>query len=162
MPFSRANAEVEIKKQMSNARLPTFVLIRGAHAPSGAGFGASPEQSDKVRDSRKLSELPAREARALARQEPAFTLIELIVVIAIIAILVGLAFPVFQGVQNQAKKTQAKNDLVQIVTAVNAFYTEYGKYPIATTNNALTDAQAADLFYTLRAVDPGALHRADA
>jgi prepilin-type N-terminal cleavage/methylation domain-containing protein len=60
----------------------------------------------------------------------AFTLIELLVVIVIIAVLMGLAFPVFQGVQNQAKKTQAKNDLTQIVTAVNAFYTEYGRYPL--------------------------------
>jgi len=60
----------------------------------------------------------------------AFTLIELMVVIAIIAVLMGLAFPAYQGVQNAAKKTQAKNDLVQIVTAVNAFYTEYGKYPL--------------------------------
>jgi prepilin-type N-terminal cleavage/methylation domain-containing protein len=59
----------------------------------------------------------------------AFTLIELLVVIVIIAILMGVAFPVFQGVQNQAKKAQAKNDLIQIVTAVNAFYTEYGRYP---------------------------------
>jgi prepilin-type N-terminal cleavage/methylation domain-containing protein len=60
----------------------------------------------------------------------AFTLIELLVVIVIIAVLMGLAFPVFQSIQNQAKKTQAKNDVTQIVTAVNAFYTEYGKYPI--------------------------------
>jgi type II secretory pathway pseudopilin PulG len=45
----------------------------------------------------------------------------------------GLAFPVFQGIQNQAKKTQAKNDVTQIVTAVNAFYTEYGKYPLPST-----------------------------
>ncbi|MDQ6766055.1 MAG: type II secretion system GspH family protein [Verrucomicrobiota bacterium] len=59
-----------------------------------------------------------------------FTLIELLVVISIIAILMGLAFPAFQGVQNAAKRTQAKNDLTQIVTAVNAFYTEYGKYPL--------------------------------
>ena len=58
-----------------------------------------------------------------------FTLIELLVVIAIIVVLMGLAFPVFQGVQNQAKRTQARNDLMQIVTAVNAYYTEYGKYP---------------------------------
>jgi len=63
------------------------------------------------------------------RSISAFTLIELLVVIAIIAILMGLAFPVFQGVQNQAKKAQAKNDLIQIVTAVSAFYTEYGRYP---------------------------------
>ena len=66
----------------------------------------------------------------------AFTLIELLVVIVIIAILMGLAFPAFQAVQNQAKKTQAKNDLVQIVTAVNAFYTEYGKHPTAATSDA--------------------------
>src|SRR3954447_8677230 len=59
-----------------------------------------------------------------------FTLIELLVVIAIIAVLMGLALPAYQSVQSAAKKTQAKNDLVQIVTAVNAFYTEYGKYPL--------------------------------
>jgi prepilin-type N-terminal cleavage/methylation domain-containing protein len=62
----------------------------------------------------------------------AFTLIELLVVIAIIVILVGLLFPAFKAVQNQARQTQAKNDLTQIVNAVNAFYTEYGKYPIST------------------------------
>jgi prepilin-type N-terminal cleavage/methylation domain-containing protein len=65
----------------------------------------------------------------------AFTLIELLVVIVIIAVLMGLAFPVFQTVMNQARKTQARNDLTQIVTAVNAFYTEYGKYPLPPTAN---------------------------
>ena len=58
-----------------------------------------------------------------------FTLIELLVVITIIIILMGLLFPAFRGAQDQAKKAQAKNDLVQIVTAINAFYTEYGQYP---------------------------------
>jgi prepilin-type N-terminal cleavage/methylation domain-containing protein len=66
----------------------------------------------------------------------AFTLIELLVVIVIIAVLMGIAFPVFSSIQNQAKKTQAKNDLTQIVTAVNAFYTEYGKYPLPSTANS--------------------------
>ena len=66
----------------------------------------------------------------------AFTLLELLVVIAIIAILLGLVFPVFQGVQERAKKVQAKNDLTQIVTAVNAFYTEYGRYPTSATTDA--------------------------
>ena len=31
---------------------------------------------------------------------------------------------------DRARKTQAKNDVTQIATAVNAFYTEYGQYPI--------------------------------
>ena len=75
------------------------------------------------------------EVKFIRRRIFAFTLIELLVVIVIIAILMGLAFPVFQGVQNQAKKTQAKNDLTQIVTAVNAFYTEYGRYPTGATTD---------------------------
>ncbi|MEY2484472.1 MAG: ral secretion pathway protein [Verrucomicrobiota bacterium] len=91
----------------------------------------------------------------------AFTLIELLVVITIIAILMGLLFPVFRGVQDQAKKTQAKNDLTQIVNAVNAFYTEYGVYPVDPTFTA--DAEYgnpdkpahsnSDVMNALRAID---------
>ena len=70
----------------------------------------------------------------------AFTVIELLVVILIIGILIGFAFPAFQGVLERAKKVQAKNDLTQIVTAVNAFYTEYGKYPVNVASGNTTDA----------------------
>jgi prepilin-type N-terminal cleavage/methylation domain-containing protein len=73
-------------------------------------------------------------------EEHAFTLIELLVVIAIIIILAGLLFPAFQGVQQQARRTQAKNDLTQIVTAVNAYYTEYGKYPVDVPTGNIRDA----------------------
>jgi prepilin-type N-terminal cleavage/methylation domain-containing protein len=69
------------------------------------------------------------------RNRNGFTLLELLVVIAIIAILLGLVFPVFQGVLERAKKVQVKNDLTQIVTAVNAFYTEYGRYPTTQTTD---------------------------
>src|SRR4051794_6401639 len=86
---------------------------------------------------------------AVASREGGFTLIELLVVISIIIVLMGLLFPAFRGVQDQAKKTQAKNDLTQIVTAVNAFYTEYGRYPTAattdTTYGASTPGNAAIL-----------------
>jgi prepilin-type N-terminal cleavage/methylation domain-containing protein len=60
----------------------------------------------------------------------AFTLIELLTVIAIIAILMGLLLPALGAAKNQAKKVSAKNDLSQLVTAVKAFYTDYGVYPI--------------------------------
>jgi prepilin-type N-terminal cleavage/methylation domain-containing protein len=66
----------------------------------------------------------------------AFTVIELLIVILIIGVLIGFAFPVFQGVLDRAKKVQAKNDVTQIVTAVNAFYTEYGRYPTTATTDA--------------------------
>jgi prepilin-type N-terminal cleavage/methylation domain-containing protein len=112
--------------------------------------------------------------RPFSKHTRAFTLIELLVVIAIIIILVGLLYPAYNAVQSQAKRTQAKNDLTQIVTAVNAYYTEYGKYPIDTTVKGTGDATyAADnysLFDVLRnmtgtnpgnALNPRAIHFVD-
>ena len=58
-----------------------------------------------------------------------FTLIELLVVIAIIAILAGLMIPAASSAQNSAKKTTAKNQAVQIATAITAYETEYGRLP---------------------------------
>ncbi len=78
-------------------------------------------------------------------------------VISIIAILVGLAFPVIGGMLDRAKKVQAKNDLTQIVTAITAFYTEYGKYPVSGAPTSENDAYAGDnapLFDVLRGNEP--------
>ena len=58
-----------------------------------------------------------------------FTLIELISVISIIMILMGLLLPTLMGVKETTKKAQAKNDVINIVTSVKSFYTEYGSYP---------------------------------
>ena len=90
----------------------------------------------------------------------AFTVIELLVVIAIIAVLISCSFPVFRTVQNQAKKAQAKSDLTQITVAVNAFYSEYGRYPVAVDDTAFADT--GDLFYTLRAIGKGTANRNNA
>src|SRR6266487_1220592 len=84
----------------------------------------------------------------------AFTLIELLVVISIIAILIGLLFPALRGVQEQARRTQAKNDLAQIVTAINAYYTEYGKYPVDLPAGNTTDA-----YFLCATTPPGATSR---
>jgi prepilin-type N-terminal cleavage/methylation domain-containing protein len=69
-----------------------------------------------------------------------FTLVELLVVITIIIVLVSMLFPAFRGIQDQAKRTQAKNDLNQITTAISAFYTEYGRYPVDPTITNPSDA----------------------
>ncbi len=87
--------------------------------------------------------LPPLMSHPPSARAAAFTLIELLVVIAIIAVLMGLAFPAYQKVQDSAKRVSAKNDITQIVTAVNAFYTEYGQYPCG----AQSGADAMD-YYT--------------
>jgi len=66
-----------------------------------------------------------------SRIRSGFTLIELLTVIAIIAILMGLLLPALNAAKNAAKKASAKNDLSQLVTAVKAFYTDYGVYPVS-------------------------------
>ncbi|HEY8899211.1 MAG TPA: type II secretion system protein [Chthoniobacterales bacterium] len=73
-----------------------------------------------------------------------FTLIELLVVIAILAILMTLLFPAVQGAMETAKKTQAKNDVTQIVAAINAYVAEYGKMPIAGGGNTDVEGDAGN------------------
>jgi len=73
------------------------------------------------------------------RNSAAFTLIEMIVVMLIIATLAALFMGAATSAFDRARRTQAKNDVIQIATAVNAFYTEYGRYPVTVTSTA-TDA----------------------
>jgi prepilin-type N-terminal cleavage/methylation domain-containing protein len=93
--------------------------------------------------------------RPFSKHTRAFTFIELLVTMILIAILAGMAFPAFTSIMERARKAQAKNDLNQIVTAVNGYYTEYGKYPVVTNDTPIT-TDNSDLFYTLRAVASGA------
>lgn len=80
----------------------------------------------------------------------AFTLIELLIVIAIIGILMALLFPAVNGAIDAARKAQAKNDVTQIATAVTAYETEYGKLPLTT--EGIQDVNK-DLVETLMAVN---------
>ncbi|HEV7868414.1 MAG TPA: type II secretion system protein [Chthoniobacteraceae bacterium] len=97
-----------------------------------------------------------------------FTLVELLTVIAIIAILMGLLFPAITVVKEAARKTQAKNDTVNIVASVKQYFTEYGKYPPLSdppapatkdevVGDPLTGAKVHNdvLFNTLRAIPEG-------
>lgn len=67
------------------------------------------------------------------RMRSAFTLIELLIVIAVIAVLAGLSFPAMRGALNSGKKAQARNDVQQMAAAIRAFELEYGRQPSTTT-----------------------------
>jgi type II secretory pathway pseudopilin PulG len=99
-----------------------------------------------------------------AQRKPAgFTIIELIVVMLIIFTLAGLVMTGASSLIDRARKVQAKNDVTQIVNAVNAYYTEYGKYPMVDANQG-TDTMYGrsgaapgneDICYVLRAINAG-------
>ncbi len=59
-----------------------------------------------------------------------FTLIEMLVVIAIIAILAGLLFPAINRALETAKRNQAAADVRSIAGAITMFYNEYGYLPV--------------------------------
>jgi prepilin-type N-terminal cleavage/methylation domain-containing protein len=65
-----------------------------------------------------------------ASRKEAFTLIELLVVISIIAILAGIALPVFGSVQIKGAQTKALSNAKQIGTALRLFAVDNnGNYP---------------------------------
>lgn len=60
----------------------------------------------------------------------AFTLIELLIVISIIAVLAAVSFPVMGAVMNQAKRVTALNECQNIANAVKAYQSEYNRMPL--------------------------------
>lgn len=62
------------------------------------------------------------------RRQDGFTLVELMVVVAIIGLLSAVAIPNFQKYQARSKTSEAKLQLAAIYTAEASFYADYNMY----------------------------------
>ena len=66
-----------------------------------------------------------------------FTLVELLTVIAVIAILAGIAVPVVIGMQSKGKETSARADMNAIKLALTQFKADYSVWPQVSPANSL-------------------------
>ncbi len=88
----------------------------------------------------------------------AFTLLELLIVISVIAILMGLLFPAIGGVKKATKINRAKMDITQIAGGLRSYYNEYGTWPAINNSTPVTDKnltadQLKNLYLTLSGND---------
>lgn len=73
--------------------------------------------------------LPLDAPRSTLHARRAFTLLEVMLVIGIIAILAGFLFPVIIGASKRAREKQAAAETRTILVAIKAYRQEYGKWP---------------------------------
>ena len=100
--------------------------------------------------------------KKMFKNNKGFTLIELMIVVAIIGILAAIAIPNFLTYQCKAKRSEAKGNLGSIKTQQAAYFAEYDNY---TTNQTALgfDPQGQQRYtYTITSADTDASFTATA
>jgi prepilin-type N-terminal cleavage/methylation domain-containing protein len=64
-----------------------------------------------------------------SRRRHAFTLVELLVVMAVIATLAAILFPAFGAIKKNAAKRKARAEMLKVVMAIESYKAELGHYP---------------------------------
>jgi prepilin-type N-terminal cleavage/methylation domain-containing protein len=85
----------------------------------------------------------------------AFTLIELLIVIAILSILAAMIFPVVGAVNRNKQLKTAQTQLQALALAIDSYKTKLGFYPPDNTNNVVTNQLYFELMGTTNRITAG-------
>jgi len=78
----------------------------------------------------------------VALRKPAFTLIELMIVVAIIGVLAAIAIPKFSALLDKSKEGSTKGALASVRTAIKVYYSDNnGVYPTDDLSSLLVDGR---------------------
>jgi general secretion pathway protein G len=86
--------------------------------------------SEPAREGRRAAE-PDGPAGSIPRSSRGFTLIELMVVVAILGILVSMAVPTYRSIVQRARETVLRQNLFTLRDVIDQYYADKGKYPDA-------------------------------
>jgi general secretion pathway protein G len=75
---------------------------------------------------------PNHNLRPLRRRRKGFTLIEMLVVIAVMSILAGMVFPITKAVSRNKVRARARAEMALLQTAIEAYKLKLGFYPPTT------------------------------
>lgn len=75
----------------------------------------------------------ARNRQEGARFRLGFTLLEILIAVALVALLLGVAIPTYQTSLNKANISAAKKDILEYSMLLERFYSSRGRYPISLT-----------------------------
>lgn len=91
-----------------------------------------------------------RQSRARRRGPgPGFTLLELLLVVALVSILLGIIVPTYHGVREHARKAKARATVKHLETAFREYYNHYRSWPPAGDGEI-----SGGLYWTLRGDNP--------
>jgi prepilin-type N-terminal cleavage/methylation domain-containing protein len=95
-------------------------------------------QNPLLRPTHSASRIPPR----------AFTLVEMLIVIGVIALLAAMIFPIAGAVKRTQIRTRARGELAQMVLAIEAYHDKFGYYPPDNAPNYVTNQLYFELLGT--------------
>ncbi len=88
-------------------------------------------------------------------QQTGFTLIELVIVVAIVALLAAIAIPNYQRYVLESARTDATRSLLECAAALERRFTLNNDYPLTVDPDNVCSVASRDQYYTITVTNPG-------